>query len=185
MSDVQTVLPAALIPGSTFSGSYSFDSEGQPASESNNLKSYHFGPEESDFTARFGDLEVQAPDSQPLIITVADSGGLTCAAPCDEYRVGVSLPSFDGLAARALQLTFVDSTGQSLFDSALLPIPPDLATWSGDLVFAGSPVLEVDFLVVGQITSIVLVPEPSSGSLLLSGAVVLWGLWSSGRLTRR
>lgn len=174
VSDSPAILQGAVVRGSPFSGSYTFD----PLVPDANPRNPGLGEYPNavlSLGGRVGDLEFNAPAGPSGDILVFNNN---LGFPSDRFMIQVFEVVVSGLGFLArLTIGFTDSGGETLSSDALFLEPPDLGLLDG----AGFEVQNSTETVrlVGELTAFFVVPDPETSVL------VLFGLGLVGCGTRR
>jgi hypothetical protein len=160
VSDPQNVLGGAVTVGQAYSGQYTFDSE------TPDLWTRY--PELGKYSCVNNSLQV---NSGAFSVTPVTSSVLVCNQSYgDGYGVSAGQTTSGNLVVAELGFSLDESTG-TVFTSKLLPLtPPDIGLFPerSFSVLAG-PVTGQEFTIEGDVTYLILVPEPCSLLLLVTG----------------
>jgi len=165
--DPQNCLGGAVEVGSPLSGYYTFEST-TPASP---LGSGYYPDAITAITGSVGDLPFFGPTGPPNSIYVIDGGGFPPSYDNYSMVTGVGLQNRD----LVFSINLRDPTG-TFFSSLTLPlVPPSLDAI--DLSASGIRLLakSEDLGIAAQITTLVVVPEPTALALLVAGVALVGG----------
>lgn len=177
LTDAGGLLAGSVMVGTTFTGTFAYDDSVPDTNANASFGRYEHPAHVGDFSLSLGPLSVSRANAGTFVLGIEDNTGVgdgfLLAPPSDEVALAGIASHFAGFA-----ILFVDSSGQ-VFDSDVLPQALSLADFDFDqpgldfnmnLVFlAGTDSVSID----GAFTSLVLVPEPGTGSLVATGCLAL------------
>jgi hypothetical protein len=165
VNDPDGVLTGLISESSSFSGTYTFNSEAADVLGSQFLGNY---------------FSVNAPYGWSVQVGTLSSSGTSVQiridneSPQDIYDVFLLVPTLpSGIDSLQLTMRLLDDTDSAFSNDDLPLTPPDLADFDFQRQFdiIGTAPGEASFTVIGTVT--MLVPEPSTALLLSGGLAVL------------
>jgi hypothetical protein len=169
VSDPENVLGGQLSIDMPFTGSLTYDPAASPESTSGTSAQYRWDPTGTDFSLSIsvGPIDAQSAPTGWSRVTVVDG-----YSDFDAFMAASSLVWSTGVNVAGLEIVMQDST-QTVFDGLGLPSYLDLDDFDTHdfnmLAQTGSGVA----LVVGNIQTLTLIPEPGTATLLLVGLIGL------------
>lgn len=172
-----SVLPSTIHIGSSFTGTYTYDSAASNTSTYSNIGKYtHNSP--YGINLFLGGLEFKTDPTQMSGLFGIDIGNdVTPNGTNDYYYVHSDKNAYtNGLWINNISWNLRDSTHTALSSVALPITTPVLSVWNYNYVFINGGdrgVGYVDFGIGGTVTQAVLVPEPLTGVLIAIGTLLI------------
>lgn len=185
VSDSFGVVPDEVAVGTPFSAVFTWNPATSPETSDGSIATYAWDPSGSDFSISLSIAGIDAssdPGARGQVTVIDRTPG--SAACCDIVQWSSTSVLSSGADLWALEVLFEDAT-KTVLDDVSLPTMLDLSDWvqRAQVNFAVQSGSELG-VVLGDIHALTLVPEPSTGLLVLLGLTGLGSVRPGGARRR-